>query len=243
MNYRCFHSDSFLCQVGRLWSGTKFGLITQTQVHQVNPYENSSNTTLLCLFYSTCVVVGRKDGSHGPLLNSSIASVWTLDRSALKAVFHLATQWGTQGKYIKTCSEQQQSAFSKTWMCLPYFRLHVRLHSESVQYSSLHTTVSTWSKPTALQTGPSNFMVAYIVCSCSSVLPPSGGFLAGTARGVLERRWTGRTFLPAVTFAALTSAFPSGTGGAVAWQLSLIMASAFCGSWLDVVSFSCVFFA
>lgn len=40
----------------------------------------------------TCALIGREYGSHRPLLNSSIASVLTLDYHAFDTVFQLSTE-------------------------------------------------------------------------------------------------------------------------------------------------------
>lgn len=97
----CSCSEIFLCQVGQLRSVTMCGLETQTQANTENHLVISTTEYCQhCMFYFTCAIVCRKDGSHGPLLNIGNASV--LDCWTLKTVFQLSTQRKRMSSRIHT---------------------------------------------------------------------------------------------------------------------------------------------
>lgn len=83
---------------------------------------------------------------------------------------------------------------------------------------------------------------AYFIWSSSVMIPPSGGFSAGTACRFLGRRWTRPSLLSAVAASVLLpSALPAWSAGGAGRLFSSGLVTASCGA--DTASFPFVFFA
>lgn len=110
----------------------------------VAAYCNTDDKTfpVCCMFYLTCVIVGREDGPHRPLLNGGIASVLTLDWGTFRTVFQLSTHRRKESMSGKTQTILTTSCCTHTPAVRPHqsvniilFHLYFQVYNRSLHHT------------------------------------------------------------------------------------------------------------